>query len=99
MSTNFCPQYISFKMNGLTVKLDNLTIHNNSNSKWVRFCGTPCSKFSFFVVGITKYLVRNGYSIQNKLGLSWAKLSSSWDLTSLQLICIEWLENWSYCTQ
>ena len=29
----------------------------------------------------------------NKLGLNWAKLSSSWDLTSLQLICIEYLEN------
>ena len=26
---------------------------------------------------------------KNKLGLSWAKLSSSWELTSLQLICIE----------
>ena len=27
--------------------------------------------------------------IKDKLGLNWAKLSSSWDLTSLQLICIE----------
>ena len=43
MSTSFCPQYISFKMNGLIVKLDNLTIHNNPNIKWVRFCGTPCT--------------------------------------------------------
>ena len=29
-------------MNGLIRKLDNLTIHNNPNSKWVRFRGTPC---------------------------------------------------------
>ena len=27
--------------------------------------------------------------INNKLGLNWAKLGSSWDLTSLQLVCIE----------
>ena len=27
MSTSFFPQYISFKMNGLTILLDNLTIH------------------------------------------------------------------------
>ena len=47
MSTNFCPQYISFKMNGLTVKLDNLTIHSDPNTIWVRFCGTPCSIQSF----------------------------------------------------
>ena len=30
-------------MNGLMVKLDNLTIYNNPNTKWVRFCGTPCT--------------------------------------------------------
>ena len=41
-STSFCPQYISFKMNGLMGKLDNLTYHNNPNTKWVRFRGTPC---------------------------------------------------------
>ena len=44
MSTSICPQYISFKMNGLMGKLDNLPIHNNPNTKWVRFRGTPCSK-------------------------------------------------------
>ena len=44
MSTSFCPQYISFKMNGLMGKLDNLLIHNKPNRKWVRFRGTPCSK-------------------------------------------------------
>ena len=27
MSTSFFPQYISFKMNGLKILLDNLTIH------------------------------------------------------------------------
>ena len=27
MSTSFIPQYISFKMNGLKILLDNLTIH------------------------------------------------------------------------
>ena len=36
---------------------------------------------------------------QNKLGLNWAKLSSSWDWALLQLICIEQLENQSYCTR
>ena len=39
MSTSFCPQYISFKMNGLIVELDNLTIHNNP--EWVNFMGHP----------------------------------------------------------
>ena len=29
-------------MNGLIVKLGNLTILNNPNTKWVRFCGSPC---------------------------------------------------------
>ena len=29
----------------------------------------------------------------NKLGLSWAKLSSSWNYALLQLICIEKLDN------
>ena len=33
----------------------------------------------------------------NKLGLSWAKLRSCWDWDSLQLICIEQLDNQSYC--
>ena len=28
-------------MHGLIGKLDNLTIHNNPNTKWVRFRGTP----------------------------------------------------------
>ena len=43
MSASFCPQHISFRINGLTVKLDNLNIHNNPNKKWLRFCGTPCN--------------------------------------------------------
>ena len=43
MSTDFSPQYISFKMKGRILILDNLTIHKNPNTKWVRFCGTPCS--------------------------------------------------------
>ena len=32
---------ILYEMNGLIVKFDNHTIHNNPNTKWVRFCGTP----------------------------------------------------------
>ena len=36
-----------------------------------------------------KLLVTNPTRGQNKLGLNWAKLSSSWDLTSLQLVYIE----------
>ena len=48
MSTSFCPQYISFKMNDLMGKLDNLTIHNNPNTKWVRFRGTPCTLHTNF---------------------------------------------------
>ena len=41
MSISFYPHYISFKRNDLKVKMDNLTIHDNLNTKWVRFCGTP----------------------------------------------------------
>ena len=36
------------------------------------------------IIGGVKMVIKN-----NKLGLNWAKLSSSWDLTSLQLVCIE----------
>ena len=40
----------------------------------------------FIVNGIINEAVRKN---KNKLGLNWAKLRSSWDWTSLQLICIE----------
>ena len=43
MSTSFSPQYISFKMNGVKIILNHYTDHYNRNTKWVRFCGTPCS--------------------------------------------------------
>ena len=55
MSTSFCPQYISFKMNGLMGKLDNLPIHNNPNTKWVRFRGTPCIILQLGPLLIFKY--------------------------------------------
>ena len=41
ISTSFCSQYISFKMNGLIVKLYNQV---NPKTNWTRFCGTPCTK-------------------------------------------------------
>ena len=33
----------------------------------------------------------------NKLGLYWAKLSSSWDWTLLHLICIKLMNKTNYC--
>ena len=45
MSTSFFSQSINFKISGLIVILDNLTIYNNPNTKWARFSGTPCSWF------------------------------------------------------
>ena len=42
MITSFDSQYINFKMHGLIVIKDNLTIDNNPNPKWARFSGTPC---------------------------------------------------------
>ena len=44
MSTSFFPHYVSFKINGVTILSDDPTIHDNQNTKWVRFRGTPCTK-------------------------------------------------------
>ena len=38
----FFSHYIHFKMNGLLVIIDNLSIDNGPNTKWVRFSGTLC---------------------------------------------------------
>ena len=62
---------------------------------WTKLLNKYCCK-SFKKVHIRKKILKpikatlkNLINKRNKLGLNWAKLSSSWDLTSLQIVCIE----------
>ena len=59
-SRRFWAQYISFKMNGLIVKFDNLTIPSNQITNWVKFCGTPCS---IFLRDVTIYYLTDKFII------------------------------------
>ena len=89
ISTSFCPQCISFIMNGLMGTLDNLTIHNNPNTKWVRFRGTPCIFSS--LSHLSKIKAEKGSPTQE-----FKREVKIWEIYWLQLWCLPFVKRPNY---